>query len=341
MTAAEPRWIGEADVVALMSLRDAIEALESGLAEEAAGTARNLEKTAAHWGERSNMHAIGAVYERAGVFGTKTWGNTPAGSTPLLILWDAETARLRAVIEASALGQMRTGAMSGVATRWMSAAAADDLAVIGSGKQALMQVAAVTLVRPLRRIRVFSPTREKREAFAARLAETFPAIEVTTAPDVAAAVADSAVVTLITRARAPFLEASMVAYGVHVNAAGAITEERREFARGLFPRAGLVAVDTIPAARRLSAELIDWYDHACGGDWSAARRICDIVAAAQPRPAGIDLSLFKPMGMGIADLALGIEILRRADAAGAGRPIPHPQRVVPRIAAAVEEETPR
>src|SRR6266513_1636465 len=106
MTIAAPRWISETDVVQLIDLGEAIEALTRGLMEEAAGSARNMEKTAAHWGASSNMHAIGAVFEGANVFGTKTWGNTPeGGSTPLLILWNATTAMLRAIIEARVLGQ--------------------------------------------------------------------------------------------------------------------------------------------------------------------------------------------------------------------------------------------
>src|SRR5438046_10767009 len=115
-----PRWITEADVAQSIDLRDAIDALTRGLREEAAGSARNMDKTAAHWGKASNMHAIGAVFEGAGVFGTKTWGHTEGGSTPLLLIWSTENGRLEAVIEAFALGQMRTGAMSGVAKRWMS-----------------------------------------------------------------------------------------------------------------------------------------------------------------------------------------------------------------------------
>ena len=89
---ADPLWIAESDVVALMHLGEAIAALERGLAEEAAGRARNMDKTTQHWGAASNMHAIGAIYEGAiyegaGVFGTKSWGHTEHGSTPLLTLW--------------------------------------------------------------------------------------------------------------------------------------------------------------------------------------------------------------------------------------------------------------
>src|SRR6516225_5009895 len=286
MPVPAPRWISESDVVQLMHLGEAVEALTRGLLEEAAGTARNMEKTAAHWGTSSNMHAIGAVFEDAGVFGTKTWGNTPeGGSTPLLLLWHATTARLLAIIEARALGQMRTAAMSAIATRWMSDEGADDLAIIGSGKQALTQVAAVAAVRRLRRVRVFSPTPSRRAAFADKLRSAFPGIEIAVANEAASATDGASIITLITRAREPVICSSMLARGAHVNAAGAITNERREFAQDLFPRAGLVAVDTLPATRALSAEFIDWYDGKCAGDWSPVQRIADIVAAGRRRPA--------------------------------------------------------
>jgi alanine dehydrogenase len=340
MPAPAPRWISESDVVQLMDLGQAIDALTRGLMEEAAGSARNMEKTFAHWGKSSNMHAIGAVFEGAGVFGTKTWGNTPeGGSTPLLILWDATTAKLWAIIEARALGQMRTAAMSAIATRWMSDHDADDLAIIGSGKQALTQVAAVATVRRLRRVRVFSPTPAKREAFAQKLRGTFPALDVVVADDPGRATQGASIVTLITRARDPVISASMVARGAHVNAAGAITRERREFAQDLFARATLVAVDTLPATRHLSAEFIDWYDGTQRGDWSSVERISDIVAAGRPRRAGTDISLFKPMGMGISDVSLGIEIMRRAQASGLGRPMPPPGFAAPRLSHASVEET--
>ena len=338
--ADSPRWITEADVVRLIDLGDAIEALSRGLLEEAAGSARNMEKTAAHWGKSSNMHAIGAVFEGANVFGTKTWGNTPeGGSTPLLILWDATSAKLCAIIEARALGQMRTGAMSAIATRWMSAEDADDFAIIGSGKQALTQVAAVAAVRRLRRIRVFSPTPAKRIAFAEKLRSAFPGSEIRMADDAARATEGTSIITLITRARKPVITAAMVARGAHVNAAGAITKERREFSQDLFARAPLVAVDTLPATHELSAEFIDWYDGTRGGDWSPVQTISAIVAAARPRPAGTDLSLFKPMGMGLSDVALGIEILRRAQASGTGRALRHPGFANPRISISAKEET--
>src|SRR5262249_62400284 len=85
------------------------------------------------------------------VVGTKTWAHTTGGATPLLILFDAENGDLLAIVEAFVLGQLRTGGISGVATRWLAAPDADEMALIGTGKQAAPQLAAVAAVRRLRR----------------------------------------------------------------------------------------------------------------------------------------------------------------------------------------------
>lgn len=332
MTDSTAIWITEADVVALMNLEEAIEALEAGLRLEAAGAAQNMTKTHVLWGGGHTLHAIGATAEGAGLVGTKTWAHTAGGATPLLILWDAASGRLRAIIEAFALGQMRTGAMTGVATRWLAPAEARELAQIGTGKQALTQVAAVAAVRPIQRLRVFSPTAARRAAFADKLRDKGFEFEILAAESVADCVAGAPIVTLVTRAREPFLRAAMVARGAHVNAVGAITPEREEFAQDLFARISFVAADSPQTVRRLSKELMTYYGDG-PGDWSDVQPISAVVAAGAGRPPGADLTLFKAMGMGISDLALGLALDQRARAAGAGRPIPHPEKVEPRLRA--------
>jgi ornithine cyclodeaminase len=144
-------WITEREVVATLDLIQAIDALESGLRQQTRGVARNMIKTHVSWGEGNTLHAIGAVFESSNIAGTKSWAHVEGGATPLLILWDAGTGTLLAVIEAFALGQMRTGAISGVATRWLADAKADLFAMIGTGKQALAQIAAVASTSRRRR----------------------------------------------------------------------------------------------------------------------------------------------------------------------------------------------
>ena len=329
-----PLWITEAEVVAALHLGEAIDALERGLRLEAQGRAQTLAKTHATWGGSHTLHAIGAVVEGAsidgaGVVGTKSWAHTAGGATPLLLLWGADDGRLLAVIEAFALGQMRTGGISGVATRWLAPKGANELAVIGTGKQAVTQVAAVAAVRPLCRIRVFSPTPENRRAFVARLETLLPEIAIREAASVEAAVDGAPIVTLVTRARRPFLSAGMLGRGTHLNAVGAITPEREEFAQDVFDRVATVAVDNVGSVQALSAE----FRRRFAEDWSAVRPLSALVDGEIRRPADADLTLFKAMGMGLSDLALGIEILARVRQSGGGRPIPHPQRVAPRLRA--------
>ena len=329
---SEPLWIPEQDVVALMSLGEAIPALEAALREEAAGGAANMPKTLLQFG-KSNLHALGARLD--GLVGTKTWAHTEGGTCPLLLLWDAGNGGLVAVIEAFALGNMRTGGLSGLATKWMATADASVLGLIGTGKQAMSQAAAVLAVRPIKRIQVFSPRAESRAAFAVRARAEF-GVEALDVPSTAAACRGAQVVTLITRAASPFLTAAMLERGVHVNAAGAIAPDREEFAQDVFDRASVVAVDNLSTVKTLSREFMTRYQ--CRG-WDEVHALSALIAAGRRREPADDLSLFKAMGMGISDLALGAEIVKRARRAGAGRPLPQPQKAKPRLGGAQKETT--
>src|SRR2546430_8282349 len=151
-------WVTEGEVVRLMDMKGAIAALDRGLALEAAGKAENMVKTHAIWGGHHTLHAIGATFADEGFVGPKTWAHAN-GAAPLLILFDSHNGSLRAIIEAFALGQLRTGAISGLATKYLAAEGASDMALIGTGKQAMTQLAAVAAVRPLRRGPAFHPHR--------------------------------------------------------------------------------------------------------------------------------------------------------------------------------------
>lgn len=316
-------WIGEAEVAALLDMRGAIGAVERTLAADAAGTVHELVKTHAKWGANT-LHALGAVLSDAGIAGTKTWAHTEGGAAPLLILFDAQSGALRAVIEAFALGQLRTGAVSGVATRHLAASDAAELAVIGAGRQALAQIAAVAAVRRLRAVRVFSPTPAHRDGLAARIRELF-GIDAAAVDSIASAVAGAAIVTLATRAREPLLTATMLAPGAHVNAIGAITPERAELAADVLERSALIAADSVTAAKRLSRELREHFGE--NGDWSALVPLSRVAGGSVRRASRTDVTVFKAMGIGLADVALGAEVLARARTSGRGRPLAQPQAI--------------
>lgn len=320
-------WLTEAEVAESLDMGDAVAALQEGLVWEARDKARNMVKTHAGWGSGNTLHAIGAVVPEEGLAGTKTWVHAGGGATPLLILWDSATGQLRAVIEAFALGNLRTGAISGVATDLLADPGADALAIVGTGHQALPQVAAVAAVRRLRSVSVYSPDPEHRSAFAARV-EAELGLPARTVDSVEDAVDGAAMITLVTRATTPFLSSSMVAPGAHVNAVGAIVPERAEFEPALLERCEVVAVDSLAQVQNLSRE---FQEHYGGRGWEDVQTLGSLVDRGIRRPPGADLTLFKAMGMGVSDLAVGVRCYREAIRRGLGRRLPAPTRAKVRL----------
>ncbi len=306
---ADAIWITEAEVVQLMDLKEAIVALEAALREEARGEAQNMTKTLLQYG-KNNLHAIGG--KLGNLVGTKTWTHTQGGTCPLLLLWSAEDGSLVAVIEAFALGNLRTGGISGVAADWMAA---------------LAQVGTMLAVRPIERLQVYSPRAEAREEFAKKAREEL-GVPAAACASAAEALKGAQIVTLVTRASQPFVSATMLEKGAHLNAVGAIAPDREEFAQDVFDRATRVAVDNLPGVQQLSREFMTRY---ASRGWSEVAPLSKLIASGRKRSDADDVSIFKAMGMGISDLALGAEVVRRARERGVGRTLPQPKKVKPRL----------
>jgi ornithine cyclodeaminase len=314
------RWISESDVADVLDLGTAIDALRAGFLAESTGDASNMLKTQVTWGDGHSLHAIGAVMPHLGLVGSKTWAHTSKGATPLEIVWSADTGELLAIIEAFVLGQFRTGGVSGLATDLLAAGNADVLAMVGTGKQARAQVAAVASVRTLSEVRVFSRDAERRSAFADSVEAEFGVVT-RAAKTVAEAVDGAGVVTLATRATEPFLDASMMPAGGHLNAIGAIVPTRIEFEPALLDRAEIVVADSPAQARMQSAEFRKYFGDDEPG-WASVRSLADVVRWGSWRGPSTGISAFKAMGSGIADLSLAHVILERVATGGLGAPFP-------------------
>ena len=314
---AAPIWIRESDI--RLDLRETISLLRAAMMREAQGGAIAMDKTHAQW-DGGNMHSIGAVFADRGLLGVKSWAHTAKGATPLELVWDAENGKLLAIIEAFAMGQLRTAGMAGLATDILAAPDADEMTIYGTGKQALAQVAAVNTVRPLKRLHIYGRDPARRAQFQSRVENE---LKLATAlhDDPADAAKGARILTLITRAKEPFLGTAMPERGTHINAMGAITPERQEFDAALLGRCSTIAVDSVSQAKVLSAEIIQ------AGDGLTLTPLSRLIAEKAGRPEAADLTLFKSLGVGIADLALAEEILRLARERGVGTPLPEPAPV--------------
>ena len=328
---SSPLWLSEKDVTAAVDLTTAIGALERILAAEGRGEAENMTKTHLMVGPNDVLNALGGSVKSEGLCGTKTWVNVQGKSQTVLVLFSLVDGACRAVVEATALGQIRTAAMTGLGTKWMAPEKAAEMAIIGTGKQSIPQIAACLKVRPIKRVRVFARTRDKLLAFVEQAKkELGGGVEIVAADSLENAVKDVPIVTLCTNAQTPFMTAPLAAKGAHINAIGAIVPARAEFTQDVFRRATTIAVDSVPAVQELSREFIDYYGSG-KGSWDQVKPLSRIINEGHKRPVNTDVSLFKAMGMGIADLAIAIEVLRKAESHGFGHELPDRVRVMPRL----------
>lgn len=306
--------LSEADVAELIDMNAALEAIERGLIVEAARQAETLQKNVLPYdGGARALHVLGAVAPGLGISGVKTWVQAGAAAQPMLIVFDSETARPLAMIEANVLSNLRTGALAGIATKHLAAADANIFGVIGSGKQATTMIRAVSAIRQLKQVRIWSPNQANREAMAEKiqLELGIPAIAEVT---IEGALADASIVGLAARVPAPIVRSDMMARGAHINSIGTTVSGKSELPQDIFARFSTVCVDSIATVRSLSDEFRQRYS--TEQDWAAVHRLADIVGSKTFRQKNDDLTLYKGMGTGVADLALGAALLAKASAQG-------------------------
>ncbi|WP_287820344.1 ornithine cyclodeaminase family protein, partial [Achromobacter sp.] len=206
------------------------------------------------------------------------------------------------------------------ATRALAPEGATQAALIGTGPQAVTQLAALAAVRPLQRVRIHSPTPEKRRAFVEAVAGKY-AFAIEESPTLEHALDGAEIVTLITRAVEPFVDAARLADCRHLNAVGAILPAKAEFSQDVFERADRVVVDDLENARRGSRELRERYG-ADGAPWDGVAVLGDLLARGETRAPDARLTLFKGMGMGLSDLAMARVAYEHARDNGLGVALP-------------------
>ena len=315
-----PIYLTEADVCRLVTVKDAIATLEELFATWSDPATVNLPRQRAQVGG-SAFNLMGAAWGTKSLFGLKAYYAGGNGARFHVLLYSARDSTLKAIIEADNLGRMRTGAASGLATKLLAKPEARTLGVLGAGRQAFTQVAAVCAVREVKDVHVFSPTAEHRDAFARHIEHELK-IAAQPAASGEAAVAEADIVIAITKSAQPVLRANWLKSGVHVNAAGANAAERREVDAETVLRATVRATDQLAQAKEEAGEYRDlvaagrlkWHDVVELGDILTGK------AAGRRGPA--DITLFKSLGIALEDIAFADLICRRALQRGIGKPMP-------------------
>jgi ornithine cyclodeaminase/alanine dehydrogenase-like protein (mu-crystallin family) len=307
--------LNEDDVRRFLPMPDAIERMRVAFESLAAGTALNQPRRRLFVPQGSVLHQMAGSC--GPYFGTKIYAtNVRKGTAHFhFLLYDAASAEPLALMEANYLGQIRTGAATGLATALLAPPEADSAALIGTGFQAWTQLEAVLAVRPLREVRVYSRSREKRTGFAARAAKAFN-LDVRAADSAEQAVRGAGIVITATYAKDPVLEDGWAGPSAHVNAAGSNQSNRREIPPELVRRAALIAVDSLEQARLEAGDLLLAVPEKDWGSLPLAELQSIVADPAFKRPPGI--TVFKSLGLAVEDVAAAALVYERALAAGMG-----------------------
>jgi alanine dehydrogenase len=305
-----PLYLTESDVESLVTAEDAVSAVEQSFVRVARGEVETAPRRRLRLREGS-LADMAAADLGLGLAGAKVYAATAGGVAFVVVLFDAESGALVAVLEAAELGRLRTGAASAVAAKHLAKEGARTLGVIGCGTQAETQVSCIRAALPaLEEVVAYCRTPARLSAFCARTGAT---------PGEShreAARAD--VVVTITTSRDPVLRGEWLQPGALVAAAGANHASRRELDNVVLERAAFVCCDSLEQARIESGDLIE--PVAAGVlDWLEVHELQEVVSGElHGRQAETDIVVFKSNGLAAWDVALGAEALRVARERGVG-----------------------
>jgi ornithine cyclodeaminase/alanine dehydrogenase-like protein (mu-crystallin family) len=297
----------------------AIAAVEDALKQQGLGSAVNNPRTRVRL-PTGQLHMMGAALPTRGVIGYKAYTAFRGKTRFHVMLYSTETGELLAMLQADRLGQMRTGAASGVATKHMARADAHRVGIFGTGWQARSQLEAICAVRPIQAIKAFGRDATRRQTFCTEMSQRLDVpVEPADAPE--ATVKGVDVVVTATNAREPLFDGNWLEPGAHVNAIGSNALIRREVDDTTVRRSALIVVDSKEQARLECGDLLGPLERGLI-HWEQVRELGDVVAGLMPgRRQAADITLFESHGLAIWDLAAGMAVYDAAKAKGIGREI--------------------
>ncbi len=312
--------INETEVRFVLTMAMALEAVEDSLRKQSSGEVvvqprRRFELP------NGFFHYMAAADYSAGFIAEKQYTYVSGKIRFLVLLYEIATGDLLALIEADYMGQQRTGAASGVATKFLARHDAQVAAIIGTGGQARTQLEAVAGVRKLESARAYGRDVARREKFCSEMAQRL-GIPVYAADSAAEAIHGAPIVCTATTASQPVVTAQDIAPGMHLNAIGVNHAHKQELDEPAVNRADVIAVDSIEQSQQEAGDLI----MAFGKDdsrWSSVKKLADIVDGKIPGRSNDDqVTLFKSNGIASWDLAVAIKVLSLAREKSLGRALP-------------------
>jgi alanine dehydrogenase len=312
-------FLTEADVEKLLTMPDAIRVVEDALREMGEARAVNRPRQRVRV-PNGILHVMPAGLPTRGYLGFKYYSSFRPKTRFWFHLLDANNGNVLAIMQADRLGQQRTGAASGVATKHLARADAAEVGIIGAGWQAESQLEAICAVRAIRVARCYSRDAEHRKAFAKKMSARLN-VDVRGVDSAEEAVRAADIVSTATSSLEPVLRGEWLKPGAHINAVGANRVQARELDDDVLQRSAFVCVDSIEQAKIEAGDLISPIERG-RLTWERVRELGEVVAGkVTGRANRDDVTLFKSMGIALEDVAVGAWVYEQAREQKLGREI--------------------
>ena len=313
--------ISEAEVREVLSMPLAVEAVEEISRKQATGEVVVHPRRRFELPGGAFFHYMAAADYTAGFVAMKQYTYVRGKLRFLVPLYEMATGNLLALIEADYMGQLRTGAASGVATKYLARKDARVAAIIGTGGQARTQLEAVATVRKLESARAYGRDAARREKFCKEMSERV-GIPVHPSSSAQEAVRGADIISTATTASQPVVRGADLSPGAHINAIGANHAHKRELDDEAVASADVIVVDSVEQSRQEAGDLIIAFhgDESC---WTGVKKLSDIVAGkTSGRTSDGELTLFKSNGIASWDLAVAMKVYALALEKKLGRELP-------------------
>jgi alanine dehydrogenase len=314
-------FLNEEVVRQLLTMPLTIEAVEESHKELSLARAIDIPRQRTRLPQTA-LHILQGALPGRDAIGYKAYTSNRSGIRFLVHVFSAASGTLRVVMEADYLGMMRTGAASGVATRWLARPDAEVLGVFGAGWQAEGNIEAIAAVRKLRKVKVFARNTERLAAFCAKMSDRLQ-IDVVPGASPEDTVRGSDIVSTITTASSPLFDAAWLSPGTHINAAGSNSLIRREVGEDVLKVSRPIVVDSVETALKEAGDLLPVMEKGRLSERQLVE-LGDIILGRHPgRSKPEDITLFESQGMAIQDISVAVRLEALARENGLGVELPY------------------
>lgn len=312
--------LGDSEVTQLMSMADCVDVMEDAFSQVAKGNTWNTPRSRIRL-PRGFHHLMASAVLDSNVFGLKTYTSFRAGTRFLTLLYDASTGDLLAMVQGPKCSLMRTGAVTGVATKYMAKQDASTVGIIGTGFQGRGQLEGVCAVRNINSVKAFDAVPESLASFCEEMSSALNVkVEPSSSPE--DCVKDVDIIITMTTSREPVLLGDWLQPGVHVNAAGSNHWIRREVDDNVITKADKIVVDSLADAKIEAGDLL--YPIERGRlRWDQIHELASVVGGSiQGREGDDQITLFESQGIAISDVAAAAFVYQKAKELGLGVDVP-------------------